>query len=472
MRKILLPAVAFLFSANIFAADSITVADKALHYFDFIGPVISFTPLAQSSCTTTRNFTATIIDIDGVNTMVGTRPRVYYQRVGDGNVWINNTNATLGWKYVEATNTSSPFNFVIDYALLSGGVTSGNTIQYFVVAQDMAVTPNVGVSSGTTFAALPSSVDLTAAAFPVGGAISIYSIVNALPTFMQVGAAGDFSTLTTAGGLFNVINNVGLSGNTTVEIIDPLITETNAFPLYQIVNTGCGAGTVSLLIKPAAGLSPMVTGNRSNEPIIRILSSNVTIDGSNNGTTSRNLTLRNTNVNSPIVIIYGSLSTVPIANSTLKNTICNNGANLAGTVVISDGSVGGTPGYFTNITIQNNSIQKGLIGILCAASPASGNGSVLITGNDVNSTSSNQIGLLGIYAEGLDGAVISNNNVGNFEPTVAGPRYGIELITSTKNTTVSGNSILSYWPVTLQWLELGSRSIARLPRRSRINSPK
>jgi len=441
MRKILSLAAAFLFSANIFAADSVTAANSALRNFDLIGPAISFTPLAQSSCVTSRNFTATITDIDGVNTTLGTRPRVYYQRVGDGNILINNTNVTLGWKYAEATNTSSPFNFVIDYSLLNGGVTSGQTIQYFVVAEDLEATPNVG-SGLTTFSAPPSSVVLTATAFPAGGAIPIYSIVNALPTFLQIGSSADFSTLTTAGGLFSAINNVGLSGNTTVEIVDSLITESNAFPLYQVVNTGCGSGTVTLTIKPAAGISPIVTGSRSFEPIIRILSSNVTIDGSNNGTASRNLTFRNTNIISPNVILFGSLSTVAVSNSTLKNTVCINGINLTSCIVLSDGSVGGNPGYFNDIAIQNNNVQKSSIGILCAAVSAVGNGTnVLITGNDLNANSPNQIGLLGIYAEGLDAAVISNNNLGNFEPAFTGPRYGIQLAPNTKNTTVSGNII-------------------------------
>ena len=446
MKQICFLLVAvFLFAIKIQANDAGKGAGKIPHApLDLVGPVVTYTLLGQSSCVTTRTFTATITDIDGVNTTPGTRPRVYYQRVGDGNVLLGNTSATLGWKYAEGTNIGSTFTFVIDYSLLSGGVTSGQTIQYFVVAQDLAATPNVGVGSATTFNTAPTSVALTAANFGVGGAINIYSIVNALPTFMQIGAAGDFATLTTAGGLFSAINNIGLSGNTTVEIIDPLITENNLFPLNQVQNTGCGAGAVSLLIKPAAGVSPTITGSRPNEPIIRILSSNVTIDGSNNGTGSRNLTLTNTNTSGPNVILLGSLSTVAINNVTLKNTNCINAVNLTSCVVLSDGSVGGNPGYFNNITIQNNNIQKSTIGILCAAVPGSGNGSnVLITGNDLNSTAPNQVGLLGIYAEGLDGAVISNNNLGNFESALTGPRYGIWLTNNTINTTVSGNNISS-----------------------------
>ncbi len=444
MTKIcsLLVTAACLFSVSIFANDTIAVAEKNnVAVFDAIGPVITYTPVIKSSCLTIKSFSAAITDIDGVNTTLGTRPRVYYRRSTDANVWNSNTNATAGWKYAEATNTTSPYNFNINYSLLSGGtgILVGQTIEYFVVAQDQVATPNISINSGN-FAIAPASVNLTAAAFPIGGAINSYNIVNDLGNYLQVGFFGDFTNLTTAGGLFNVINNVGLSANTTVEIIDPLLTENNAHPLNQLQNTGCNAGTVSLIIKPASGVTATVTGSVPSNPLIRILSSNVTIDGSNNGTTSRNLTLQNTNATDPVVLLYGSTGTVQITNSTLKNTICNNGANSTANVVISDGAVAGGGGYFNNITIQNNSIQKGYIGVLCAAVSSAGNGSMLITGNDLNSTASNQLGLIGIYASGLDGAIISNNNIGNFASASASPT-GIFITFNVVNTILSGNTI-------------------------------
>lgn len=446
MRKIyLLLVILILFGAKLQAHAPATVAGKnSAAPLDLVGPVVSYTLLGQSGCTTIRTFTATITDVDGVNTTPGTRPRVYYQRVGDGNVLLGNTSATLGWKYTESTgNVGSTFTFNIDYSLLNGGVVSGQTIQYFVIAQDLAATPNIGVGSATTFNTAPTSVALTAANFGVGGAINAYSIVNALPTNITVGSFGDFSTLSTAGGVFSAINNVGLSGNTTVELIDPLITENNAIQLGQIQNTGCTAGPVTLLIKPAAGISTTLTGNVGTKPIITILSSNVTVDGSNNGTSSRNLTLVNTNATGSNVIMIGSSGLQPTSNSTLKNTICINGSNStsAGAVVVCDVATGSV-GYFNNITIQNNSIQKSYIGILCTAVAGPGNGTnVIVSGNDLNSTAPNQVGLLGIYTEGLDGASISNNNVGNFEPTITGPRYGIYLNSNTINSTVSNNII-------------------------------
>jgi hypothetical protein len=55
--------------------------------------------------------------------------------------------------------------------MFGGAPTTGDMIQYFVVAQDLAGTPNVGINSGT-FAATPPSVALAAAQAPIGGTIN------------------------------------------------------------------------------------------------------------------------------------------------------------------------------------------------------------------------------------------------------------------------------------------------------------
>ena len=101
----------------------------------------------------------TITDGSGVNTTAGTKPRLYYKKSTDANTYVGNTSADNGWKYVEATG-AGPFNFLTSYALLQSAVVAGDIIQYFVVAQDLAATPNVGINSGT-FNAVPTSVALT-----------------------------------------------------------------------------------------------------------------------------------------------------------------------------------------------------------------------------------------------------------------------------------------------------------------------
>ncbi len=410
---------------------------------DLFAPTINYALLLNNNCTTTRTFTATITDNSGINSTVGTRPRVYYKRFGDANTYVDNTNATNGWKYVEASNAASPFNFTIDYSLVfGGGVVVGDNIQYFVTAQDLAGTPNVAINSGT-FAVTPATVALTAAAFPIGGTINSYNIVTGLATSLTVGALGTYPTLTGAGGLFSAINANGLTGNTTVNILDASVTETGTFALNQIQPGDCSATAYTLLIKPNAATTSTLTGTLANNALIRILSSNVTIDGSNNGTATRDLTITNTSLTSPSVLLIGSTGTTPVVSTTLKNSIIINGSNGSSAVVISDGATLATAGYFNNITIQNNSIQLAFIGVYSIAVPVAGNGSgLLLTQNDLNTAGANSIRLVGLYAQGVDGGTISNNNIGNMANTVETANIsGMFIASGSANFTITGNNI-------------------------------
>ncbi len=167
-------------------------------------PSITYTTLANTTSTANRSFTGVAItDSNGVNTTAGTKPRLYYKRSTDTNAWNSNTSSTAGWKYVEANGASSPFDFTINYSLLNGGtgVSAGTTVQYFVVAQDLASTPLVAINSGA-FAATPSSVALTSAAFPIGGTINSYSVLQAYSGSYNVGAGQTYTSLTNTGGIF------------------------------------------------------------------------------------------------------------------------------------------------------------------------------------------------------------------------------------------------------------------------------
>ncbi|HEV7783520.1 MAG TPA: hypothetical protein VGO58_19735, partial [Chitinophagaceae bacterium] len=116
---------------------------------DISAPVIVYSTLGATLCTAIRTVTATITDGTGVNVTAGTKPRIWFKKSGNGNVLpATNDNTTDGWKYTEATNASSPFTLNIDPSLIFGGVAGGDVIQYFVVAQDNATTPNVGINSG------------------------------------------------------------------------------------------------------------------------------------------------------------------------------------------------------------------------------------------------------------------------------------------------------------------------------------
>jgi len=124
---------------------------------DIFPPQISFTPLLNSQNTVSRvlNNFAIIIDLGSVvNITPGVKPRIYYKRKQDINSFIGNSSSDAGWKFSEATNDSSAFSFVIDYSRIFGGTISSNdTIQYFVTAQDIQSIPNVSAHPSLGFSA-------------------------------------------------------------------------------------------------------------------------------------------------------------------------------------------------------------------------------------------------------------------------------------------------------------------------------
>ncbi|MCK6690897.1 MAG: hypothetical protein L6Q97_02215, partial [Thermoanaerobaculia bacterium] len=136
---------------------------------DVVGPNITYTNIPNSICTTPATLSATITDGTGVDANPGTKPRLWFKKSTENNVLpATNTAADNGWKYVEATNASSPFSFTLNYSLLTSAVVAGDVIEYFVIAQDLVTPPNVGTNTaGYPAGFTPASVALEAGAFPV-----------------------------------------------------------------------------------------------------------------------------------------------------------------------------------------------------------------------------------------------------------------------------------------------------------------
>lgn len=140
---------------------------------DAAAPSITFTVLPNTVCTSAPTLTAVITDASGVNVTPGLTPRLYYRKGGvtaEADIFLNypteNTNAFNGWKYVEATGTAPNFSFAINYSLLTSSMALGDSLTYFVVAQDLAAIPNVGKNAVT----FPSSFCPTSVVIPTTGA--------------------------------------------------------------------------------------------------------------------------------------------------------------------------------------------------------------------------------------------------------------------------------------------------------------
>ena len=216
---------------------------------DAAAPQINYTALpATSYCTTAPTVVATITDATGVNTTTGTAPRIYYKKSTDANAFgVTNTSAGNGWKYVEGTNVGSTFTFPLNYALLQSAPAAGDLIQYFIVAQDVVATPNVGASIAafpSTYC--PTSVALPAAAGPLNAAPAPYSFsITSLPTAFTVGqtykslcnSGTTTLSLTPApsGTAVQWQQSVGggaftnISGATSASFTTPLLTTTTVF---------------------------------------------------------------------------------------------------------------------------------------------------------------------------------------------------------------------------------------------------
>src|SRR5204863_7355235 len=104
-------------------------------------PVIAYTPLGNTQSTTARTLTATITDASSGVPTSGLGLPVLYWKINAGS-YTGATASSLG---------SNQYQFSF-----GSGVVVGNTVSYYVVAQDSAATPNVSANpsagaSGFTF---------------------------------------------------------------------------------------------------------------------------------------------------------------------------------------------------------------------------------------------------------------------------------------------------------------------------------
>ncbi|HMS33830.1 MAG TPA: hypothetical protein PKC91_07070 [Ignavibacteria bacterium] len=479
-----------------------------------LAPSISYTALGNTTSTSNRNLNGvSITDPDGVNNTTF-KPRIYYKKSTD-------PNTDAGWKFQQSTGT---YDFTIDYSLI-GGVSTGDVIQYFIVAQDLNATPAVGINSGT-FAAQPSSVALTSAAFPISGTINLYNIVGAplagdytvgallfnritgknitfervvTKVMREVSETSDFdnavksetpdkTALSTStdrkvmkeveevsfvamenGKVYDgplyvkreenpnlpsdagvgvyatisaAVNDLNLRGSSAA-VRFLLLDATYPSETYPItVNYGTASATNTLTIQPNTGVTSVISGAAAGGPLFKIRNSYVTIQGSNTGGSSRDMTIENTSVTTPMAIWIASTGTTPLTNTSVLNCVVRNGVNTSSAIVLTDQAVTTTGGYFNNITLQNNSIERAYIGVFSFAVALAGNGTGYnVLSNSINTAGANSVRLCGVYVQGFDGANVMSNDIGNFDGTSAEDDKGIWFATGTTNSVAQRNAV-------------------------------
>lgn len=365
-------------------------------------PTIFFSPLNNSNASnrTLTNF-ATITDDQGISST--SKPRLYYKKSTDANVFGGNTSSDNGWKYVIASNSTSPYSFTINHSILWGGtVSNGTTIEYFIVAQDESNNFS-SYPEGATASANPPVANINAKPSTVY-TYNIYT--STIGGTINVGTGQTYTSLTGAGGVFEAINTKIVNQNIVINITSDL-TEDGSNSLNEL--SGITTSYYYVTIKSNNSTMKTISGTNVPDgvPMININGAdNLRIDG-RIGFSGPFLTFINTKTNS----------------------------NTTGPVI--QFTNGSEDSYISKIIVESNSNSSSI-------------GSINIGNNGYNSIEISESKIrdaqavtsekpkIGIYSNSSNNFInIYGNEISNFNA------FGILLNNVADGCTIAGNSFFS-----------------------------
>jgi hypothetical protein len=422
---------------------------------DLTGPGISYAPLLAACSTGDRAVTGvTITDATGVPITGTLVPRIYYRK-GAGTWYSKPGTLTTG------TGTNGTWNFNIVAADM-GGLVLGDVVSYYIIAQDIASTPNI---SSNASGAVASNVN-TVSAHPATP--NTYVVGTSLSGSYSIGSANAIKTLTDAVSLYNGCPVVGA---VTFSLTEPAYPEN--FPITVGYNSAASI-TNTLTIRPAAGVAVNISGTSGTglpSSILRLdRAKYVRVDGINTGGAS--LSFENTSTLAGSAVIWLSSQGVGLGstNNTIKgvsvkggvtqNTTAttNYGIVIAGSALNAAIATVAAGDDNDNNTIDSCSFSTVRYGIYTRGGATTNpNLGTIIQKNIVGPASfgTEEIGKGGIVVREEDGITITRNEIrfvgGDFSNTPGGvDRVGIALETDAawppssvyvKNASVTRNVI-------------------------------
>jgi subtilisin-like proprotein convertase family protein len=407
---------------------------------DLSAPNIVYTVLTSACTTGDRVLSATINDASGVPTSGTLMPRIYFRK--NFGTWFSLPGTLAG-----GSATSGTWNFTISAASM-GGLSVGDTVSYFVIAQDVASPVNIGSNPSTGLVA--SDVN-TISVFPEDNS---YVVIPTLSGTYNVGVGMAYATITDAVAAYNTSC---VSGPVVFQLMDATY-PSETFPITINANISASA-TNTLTIRPAAGASPVISGLSTSAIFVLNGADYVTIDGSNSPVTnsvcplsvsSRDMLIENTSTSTTSAVVW--MQTVS-ADGATHNTIRN--CNISGSgnsfTLYGIGS-GGTAITLTSTgagnsfnRIENNSIVATQTGIYTrGASAANKNEGTVINLNEMVGTAGDNLRNNGILTGFENNITISGNKIANITNGISQDIIAISLgfnnnATSTSITT--GNEV-------------------------------
>lgn len=396
---------------------------------DLIGPSISYTSLPNTGLTTNRTLNVTITDASGVPTSGIRLPRLFWN--------VNNGSYTA----VTATHSGgSTYSFSF-----GAGTTSGDTIRYYIVAQDAAAANNVSAFPSVGAGSLTSSPP-TAGTPPTSP--SFYVIVPSFQGTYNVGAGETYTSLTdSTGGFFRALNQGVATGNIILEITSN-ITETGQNALNQFAEDGVGGYTIT--IRPSAASMRTLSGNFVGGLIRLNGADRVTFDGRFSGSgTFFTFGNTNTTANSAVFQLRSTGVGEGCNNVTIRNANISAGtvAALSYGISASGTSIATTGADHDNLTISDNvftSVTNAIYAIGSAAVSSGALNNVTITRNSITASNITVAGSMAIRVGNAIDVDVSENSIdlqtnmtGSTSPHLA----GISIEVGASNTRVSRNDI-------------------------------
>lgn len=419
-------------------------------YLDLAHPVITFSPLQFTCDTNDRIITAQIADYSGVPVSGGLVPRVYYRKSSGS--WSSGAGVLTA-----GTGINGTWEFTIPSAGL-GGVTFGDVVEYFIIAQDIMAPCNIASLPIAGLVATDVNTVTTTPSAPY-----VYSVSSPMSGTYTVGATGDFPTLTAA---VNTYNNSCLEGPVLFSLIDTSYL-TESFPI-TILSHPDADQVNTLTIKPAPGLNTILSGSSASAIIVLRGADYICIDGSNDTLanilcprqrTGRNLIIENSNTSGTSVVF--AIQTAPDGSPACFNQLMNcvirgsgpsatgAGVNISGTALLS-----GTGANQNNDNrIINNKIERVQVGVFSAGSSVTTkNLRNTFDLNELTSVAPDNIGRFGIMLLFEDSCMVRGNDIANIVSSASFDVVGISLganslnnslttAAETSNGYVSGNNI-------------------------------
>lgn len=266
---------------------------------DVTAPAISITPLANTGLFYSPiSFSATIKDVTGVDNI--TQPLVYYKKSTSPTYTFSSGSLVSGTIY------NGVWIFSIDPNML-GGLSIGDVVNYFVVAQD--ISSNVNTGSAPFGVAATGVYSITNNPTPYS-----FNVVGALSGNYTVCPSGcNFNSLTNTYGAFDSINKSSLVSDISLTIAGDLVSESGTVGINQIARSG----NYKVSIVPDGNTERLIAGNGTSL-IVFNGGDNVTIDGSYFGS-GKYLRFRNRNVNGNAIKFTNDSHLDTVRNSYLES---------------------------------------------------------------------------------------------------------------------------------------------------------